>query len=598
MALLRNCVRPRVLRLGDNNTGDLEVPRPLGVKSHGLRRVEALMHALASRILPAVPMKPSLDRLLELLSPRRRELRRIRAKWGRPGAKDGIAFRRYFDLARDATAPTVDDKTWVDLELPKVFATMDSTESPLGSQYLYRRLRTYVGSAEDLASYHGCCQALRADVALREQIQLKLSALQDDANSQLADAIYGPAPVLTPAMRLLPWWSIACLATLAIVVAMHLSIWVWLATLGVNLLLIFQFTLPLHRELDVLRGCYRMLCVADALAAQPASPEAPRELALLRAQAPQRARALAELGWVSVLQGPVIAYLTVWLNLAFLAELSAYVRTIRRLDGIRAELASTFELLGSLDAAVAVASYLEWHEDHCVPMLDGGRRLELVDGRHPLIARPVSNSISLDRRSALVTGSNMAGKTTFIKMVGLNVVFGRSLGFCLATRAVIPVAGVMASIRSEHSVESGKSNYFAELEAIRNFIVKAGRGECGLFLVDELFNGTNTIERLAAGRVILESLADQSLVLATTHDVELQEDLESRYDLYYFQEDPDVEGYFDYRLCRGRSSRRNAIRLLKREGFPDDIVLGALAYSEHYARLGVGGGVQAMERAS
>lgn len=576
-----------------------KIAKIFGFDSDGLRRFEALLRALAPGMSSASHMKSFLERLLDLLSPQRRELRRLRAKWGLPGAKEGIEVRRYFDLTCDSTVTAVDDKTWVDLELPKVFATLDSTESPLGSQYLYRRLRAFVGSPEDLAKYHECCQALRDDVALREKIQLQLSGLKDEANAQLADGIYGQAPALALAMRLLPWWSLACLGSLAIVVAMNLSIWIWLATLGVNLLLIVKFTLPLHHELDVLRGCYRMLCVAEALAALPASSKAPQELSVLRAQTPQRARALAELRLVSSLQGTVTAYLTVWLNLAFLAELAACVRTIRRLDGIRAELASTFELLGSLDAAVAVASYLEGHEAHCAPVLDGERRLELVDGRHPLIARPVSNSISLDRRSALVTGSNMAGKTTFIKMVGLNVLFGRSLGFCLATRAVIPAAGVMASIRREHSVESGKSNYFAELEAIRSFIVKAGRGECGLFLIDELFSGTNTVERLAAGRAIMESLADQALVLATTHDVELQGDLESRYDLYYFEEDPDVEGYFDYRLRFGCSSRRNAIRLLEREGFPADIVLGALAYSEHYAQLAARcGGVQATERAT
>lgn len=539
------------------------------------------------------------ERLLDALAPRRRELRRLRAKWGQSGAKEGVAIRRYFDLARDLAARAVDDKTWTDLELPKVFSVLDSTESPLGSQYLYRRLRTYVDSPTELAQYHASCQALRADVAMREEIQLRLSRLQDEANAQIADTIFGEAPARTPAMGLLPWWSLACLTVFVVVVATKLSVWIWLATLGVNLLLIFRFTLHLHRELDVLRGCYRMLCVADALAALPVGENAPPELAALRAEASQRARARAELGWVSVLHGPVIAYLTVWLNLAFLAELAAYVRTIGRLDGIRAELTSTFDLLGSLDAAIAVASYLEGHPDHCTPALVEGRTLELVDGQHPLIARPVRNSFRLDERSALVTGSNMAGKTTFIKMVGLNVVFGRTLGFCLATCAVLPATGVMASIRGEHSVESGKSHYFAELEAIHAFIEHAWRGECRLFLVDELFNGTNTIERLAAGRAVLESLGDNSQVLATTHDVELQEDLVSRYDLYYFQEDPDVEGYFDYRLRRGRTSQRNAIRLLERKGFPADIVADAMAHSEHYARLTAGvGGTQVTTRAA
>lgn len=123
------------------------------------------------------------------------------------------------------------------------------------------------------------------------------------------------------------------------------------------------------------------------------------------------------------------------------------------------------------------------------------------------------------------------------------------------------------------------------MEAIQSFMEHAQRGECWLFLVDELFNGTNTIERLAAGRAVLESLGKSSQVLVTTHDIELQEDLASHYDLYCFQEHPDVEGYFDYRLCRGRTTQRNAILLLERRGFPADIVVSALAYSEHYARM-------------
>ncbi len=537
-------------------------------------------------MLTATRLRYHFERLLDSLSPRRRLLQRLRAKWGQPGTKEGFASCRYFDLALDPAECSVDDRTWIDLELPKVFSVLDSTESPVGSQYLYRRLRTYVDSPMQLAQYHATCQALRADVATREKIQLELSGLQEDeASAQLADTIFGQAPVLNPAMRLLPWWSLACLTALVLVVVTNLSVWVWLATLGINLLLIVRFNLPLHRELYGLRGCHRMLCVADGLARVPAGENAPAELTALREQAPQRARARARLGWVLVLQGPGIQHLAVWLNWAFLAEWVAFVYTVGRLNGIRAELASTFALIGSLDASIAVASYLEAHPDHCTPMLGECRTLELVDGQHPLIADPVRNSFRLAARSALVTGSNMAGKTTFIKMVGLNVIFGRTLGFCLATRAALPTTGVMASIRGEHSVESGKSHYFSEMEAIQSFMEHAQRGECRLFLVDELFSGTNTIERLAAGRAVLESLGKSSQVLVTTHDIELQEDLAPHYDLYYFQEHPDVEGYFDYRLRRGRTTQRNAIRLLERRGFPADIVASALAYSEHYARM-------------
>ena len=108
-----------------------------------------------------------------------------------------------------------------------------------------------------------------------------------------------------------------------------------------------------------------------------------------------------------------------------------------------------------------------------------------------------------------------------------------------------------------------------------------------MFLIDELYNGTNTVERLAAARAVLEFLGASTQVLATTHAVELQDDLADSYDLYYFQEDPDVDGYFDYQPLPGQTEKRNAIQLLARKGFPSDLVAQAMAYFKHHAaRLG------------
>lgn len=534
-------------------------------------------------------LKNHYDKLLDALSSRRRGLKRLRAKWGRPGEKDGWLASRYFDLTRSASAfKMVDDKTWKDLEFPRIFAELDSTETPLGSQFLYRRLRSYVESPRELSEHYAGCEALRTNASVREEIQLRLAGLESESNAQIANLIFGEVPKASKYFGILPWWSLACLATLVIVYTFSLSIWVWLATVGVNVLLILRLSQPFFRDIEMLRGCDRMFRVADGLTSIHSNQPLPPQLARLSIETAQRTRARKALGWISVLQGPTMEKITVWLNLFFLAELSAYSRTIKQMARVRAELASTFEILGSLDAAIAVASYLEFRPEHCQPILSDGSALEIADGHHPLIARPTKNSIRLEGRSALITGSNMAGKTTFIKMIGINVIFGRTLGFCLASKAILPNSSVMASIQGEHSVESGKSHYFAELEAIHSFIENARRGDCKLFLVDELFNGTNTVERLAAARAVLESLGGNAQALVTTHDVELQDDVVRLYDLYYFQEDPDVDGYFDYLLRPGKTAKRNAIQLLARKGFPSDIIANAMKYSEHYANLGCG----------
>jgi DNA mismatch repair ATPase MutS len=206
--------------------------------------------------------------------------------------------------------------------------------------------------------------------------------------------------------------------------------------------------------------------------------------------------------------------------------------------------------------------------------------LAITDGCHPLLPDGVTNSVRLARQSALVTGSNMAGKTTFIKMLACNAILGQTTGFCLASAATIPRATVMASIHGLHSVASGKSHYFTEIKTIDAFIRGGAPGRDRILVIDEPFSGTNTVERIAVARAVLEALETQAIVLVTTHDVELQAMLGDRYVLYHFQENPDAEGYFDYRLRPGPATERNAIRLLGRLGFPQDITANALAYAE------------------
>jgi DNA mismatch repair ATPase MutS len=137
----------------------------------------------------------------------------------------------------------------------------------------------------------------------------------------------------------------------------------------------------------------------------------------------------------------------------------------------------------------------------------------------------------------------------------------------------------MASIHGLHSVASGKSHYFTEIETIDTFIREGTSGRTRILVIDEPLSGTNTVERIAVARAVLEALEPQAIVLVTTHDVELQAMLGDRYALYHFQENPDAEGYFDYRLRPGPATERNAIRLLDRLGFPRDITANALAYA-------------------
>lgn len=506
-----------------------------------------------------------------------------RAQWGREGSRDRPFSDRYFRLTRTDADACVDDKTWSDLELPEVFVRMDTTMTYIGSQMLYARLRTYAGETAQAIDHHARCEALRTDASARHHIQWALTSLHDDTFAFLVDRIFGAAPPRMRRAYLLPMWSAVCLLVLAGVFALGWPAWLIAVLLVANGWVILRITDRMRRDADTMADCARLLQVAERLAtlAGAATPmPQPRRLAHMRTE---RAEAMRALRWMFRLKGEFMDYIAVWLTLAFLAGPLLYLVALKRFERVRPILGTVFELVGSLDADVALASYLELHPNHCRAEFCDSPRLAIDDGCHPLIARPIGNSLHLDARSALVVGSNMAGKTTFIKMVGINVIFGRTLGFCLASRASVPLAQVMASIRSDHSVASGKSHYLAEMETLRTFMLEAERGTHRLFLLDELFRGTNTVERLAAARAVLEFIGKHAQVLVTTHDVELQQPLTDRYDVYHFKESPDVEGFFDYRLNRGASSERNAIRLLGRLGFPDELVARAMTYATQSA---------------
>jgi len=281
--------------------------------------------------------------------------------------------------------------------------------------------------------------------------------------------------------------------------------------------------------------------------------------------------------------------LVLLVNLLFLAKLVIYIGVIHWFSVTRDQWLSIFDRVGGMDAAIAVASFLESHPAHVRPQVAGevaGKSgsepareqvIELQQGYHPLLTDPVKVSFCLAGRSALVTGSNMTGKTTFIKTVALNIILGHTLGICLADRATLPRSPVRAVIHAPQGVAGGRSRYFAESEALLGFLAEAASGGCRVFVIDEPFSGTNTTERIAIAKAVLRSLGAQAQLLVTTHDVELQHLLGEGFAMYHFREDPAVEGFFDHRLYPGVGRQRNAIRVLERMGFPPGIIAEALA---------------------
>lgn len=171
----------------------------------------------------------------------------------------------------------------------------------------------------------------------------------------------------------------------------------------------------------------------------------------------------------------------------------------------------------------------------------------------------------------------MSGKTTFIRTLAINLLTAKTLNTCFAKEFRIDTNRRLYSvIHTEDNLLEGKSYFFKEAENVKMALDKGKEGNY-LFIFDELFKGTNTMERIAINSAVFSDLAKaDNLILASTHDLELTSLLHNQYELYHFSEKiADNKLLFDYKLKKGVAKEGNAIKILELCGYPSSLLQSA-----------------------
>jgi DNA mismatch repair ATPase MutS len=208
-------------------------------------------------------------------------------------------------------------------------------------------------------------------------------------------------------------------------------------------------------------------------------------------------------------------------------------------------------------------------------LLDGETAFEAKSLGHPLLPRDccVGNEVALNGSTAfyVVSGSNMAGKSTFLRAVGLNAVLSFAGAPVRASSARASVFNICASIAINDSPQEGKSKFLAEVERLRESIrATEGHGPV-LFLIDEILSGTNSRDRRIAAEALIGALVAGGAVGAlSTHDLALTEIAESPelrgVNIHMQSDDPEQPLAFDYRVKPGISRQANALAIVRMMG--------------------------------
>ncbi|OEF97671.1 MutS family DNA mismatch repair protein [Desulfuribacillus alkaliarsenatis] len=232
------------------------------------------------------------------------------------------------------------------------------------------------------------------------------------------------------------------------------------------------------------------------------------------------------------------------------------------------------ETIGELEALSSLAVIHKLNPNWAFPEFTTQELVvDCQDIGHPLInvEQRVCNDMSIKNSLGIITGSNMSGKTTMLRTIGINLVLAYSGAPVCAKRMQCALVDIFTSMRITDDLNSGISSFYAELLRIKKIIEHSHTKQPMLFLIDEIFRGTNSQDRILGAKSVMKNLSkDWVIGLISTHDFELC-DLENEPNIsiknYHFTEHyVNNEIKFDYKLRAGRCSTTNAKYLMKMVG--------------------------------
>ncbi|MGI4741241.1 MAG: MutS-related protein [Janthinobacterium lividum] len=508
----------------------------------------------------------------------RTRIRRLEAAWHQPAARApylSLVARYYDHVQHEPAYQRLPDQTWEDLNGDLLFGLLDATVSPVGQQCLYHRLRSPLANEAPLHEFDAAAALLAQQPVTRGQALLALDQLTADEAYYLTDLLQGqPLPTL-PGARFAPLLALALLTTL--LGGFWLPV-LWLGTGAFALInSVFHFW-----QLKPIRNCVRpLLQLGRLLRAGRALHQAALPLRPLQQLAAPLARLGTLVRQVAFFQLEDNLLVLSLLRMLLLLDVLLYARCRVAVQQYAPAIRSVFEAVGYVDCALAVASFRQRHAT-CVPHFGpAAEGIQLQAAYNPLVPGCVPNDLTLAGPGVLLTGSNMAGKTTFMRTLGVNALLAQTIATCPATAYRAPFCRVLTSLSLADSLPTGKSYYLVEAETMRQLLLACDAAPGSyLLLLDEMFKGTNTQERIAANKAVLTYLQPRGWVVAATHDGELGALLQSSYVEYHFCETVTADDwYFDFRLKTGPLTTRNAIRLLARLHYPAQVVADAQALS-------------------
>lgn len=549
---------------------------------------------------------------------RRNFFRRMKDNFGKAPVKEiseetGAHFPGYFSKHR--SDGQIDDITWNDLEMDRVFSRLDYTQSAAGEEYLYWLLRTPALQGEDLQNGikdEHAASGVPIDRLSEDKIRYFQEHDTERMDAQTVMAILGHSGKysLYDYLDLLDdlgepsnfknYLSIIllCAAIASMFINTQIGVVALIAVLVFNMITYYFQKRNNDAYLVVFRFIFRLIDANDALAEKKWDAWA-EEISSCRALKKTMAgfrRGSGIMMSAGAGSGNPLDIALDYIRILLHLDLIKFNSMLRQVREKRAEIDRMITLAGKIDAGASTACWRASLPYYAVPEFTAAS-FEAKELYHPLLDQPVANSISTDGW-ILLTGSNASGKSTFLKSAALCALLSQTLCTAPAESYRACRYRIYSSMALRDSLSNGESYFIVEIKSLKRILDAAretGDGSVSnsaeapvLCFIDEVLRGTNTVERIAASSEILLDLHRRGIrCFAATHDVELTSLLQDSYENYHFEEQiENGDVLFNFRLQKGAATTRNAIRLLEAIGYEEDIVKNAENRASEFIRTG------------
>lgn len=509
-------------------------------------------------------------------------LKTIKDKWGHRHIEERefsqIEKLYKYNEKKDNTYFTIDDITWRDLNMKEIFKEIDHTKSLPGMQYLYNILRRPIYNQDILEARNDMINLYVERDEIARDIQYPLAVLGKEEGEGIFDYFEKGIDI---DLKLLPLYTILSYLPFAVIAIFFFNGAVGLVSLisllAINNIIYQKNKKKVYKEMETFKYLGRLIRCAEGLIKVKTTDN----MNIKKEEVKETLRAIKTLKKnISKINfneesSSEIQIVIHYYNMMMLKEPKVFYKAVGQINKYREEMFNLYKLIGEIDFHIAIASYKSGLDYYTSPSLEKGDRI-FIDAEnlyHPLLEDPVSYTFTLNNVGALVTGSNASGKSTFLRAVGINSLFSQTLYFTLSNKYTSSYFKLLTSIGTTDSIVKGDSYFMTEAKSLKRIINSIEQKYPVLCILDEIFRGTNTTERISMALEVLNYMINRnSCVIAATHDLELTNLVNDKFQNYHFKEtieDRDIK--FDYQLRTGPSTTRNAIAILKYLDYPKEI---------------------------